>query len=137
MREAAGDHRADEDERFRAHIGERGECGPGAIAADAPADAEQRGADHEWRVDPFFQGDDKISGVEGSAPLENRAECAQGHADGASHDQRQARVPRAGDIEEVEHFARRRHSRDPQPDAEQQPGAERGSVADHDGSPST
>src|SRR2546430_15808030 len=84
----------------------------------------------------LFQGHHEVSGVEGRAPPENRAECAQGHADRAGHDQRQARVPGAGDIEEVEHFARRRHSRDPQADAEHEAGAECRRVGDHDGSPS-
>src|SRR2546430_10881279 len=36
----------------------------------------------------LFQGHHEVSGVEGRAPPENRAECAQGHADRAGHDQR-------------------------------------------------
>lgn len=45
-------------------------------------------------------------------------------ADRADHDEREARIPRAGDVEESDHLARLRHAGDAEPDGEEHAGDE-------------
>ena len=100
-------------------------AGPGAVAGDAPADAEDRRSGDQRKIDVFLLRQVEGFGEEGLFPLQNEPECNPGHDNGAAHHEHQARVPVAGDVEKAEHLLRIRHAGDPQADAEQESGAER------------
>src|SRR6185369_11306192 len=99
---------------------ERDEGGPGTIADEPPAGAEERRADDEVAIDPAA-AQRRIAGRFAERTGGREAAQERDHGDAADHDEGERRIPRAaGDVEKAEHLRRLRHAGDAEPDGEEE-----------------
>src|SRR6266545_3609970 len=119
----------------------RGDAGPGAVAADSPADPEYRGTDEEPPIHLGRPGEVEFAFEDRLLALQHQAKRKHRHAHCASEDEREARVPVSGDIQKIEHLPRVHHLGDREAQPEQQARRERARVsrrrARHDATPNT
>src|SRR5690606_17616407 len=103
-----GDHEGDGRDLSRA---EGGDGAAWAEAGNAPANAEEGRARDQRQVDGAL-GRKVKAGFKGRGrALQGEAVAKEGDGQGRGHDKHQARVPVAGNIEEVQHFCRIGHAR--------------------------
>src|SRR6266571_1412588 len=112
VQEGAERHSCDEHQRLDARRGQRGDAGSGAVAADSPADPEYRRAGEEPPVHLGHPGEVEFAFEDRLLALQHEAERKHRHAHCATENEREARVPVAGHVEEVEHLLRVHHLRD-------------------------
>jgi hypothetical protein len=110
--EDPGDHRGGEDEDVRRAGAECGQGATRAEARDAPADAEDRRAADQARVE-IARGRQVEPALEDRAlAAEDEAVADGGHDQRAAHDEGEGGVPGARDVEEVDDLGRVRHARE-------------------------
>ena len=132
VEEHAGEHRADEHDRGEAPARGRDQRRSGAQPAEPPADAEQRRAGDQGRVEiaACREVERRVEPRGAAAPQHQPVQQGVGDHPPAHHE-RQARVPPTGDVEEADHLRGLGHARDQQARAEQR-AAHRGEHQRHD-----
>ena len=97
----------------------------GTEAGQPPTHTEQRRAAQQQRVYAGCPGRMEGRGQQRSAAPAAQREAQRRHRDGAGHNQRQAGVPVADDIEEADDLGGVDHGGNHQPQPEHQPGQQR------------
>ena len=109
-------HTHDEDDS-PVHGASRGdEARPRAEPPQAPAHAEQAGADHESPIDVPSRRKVELDVKDRRCPSPDDSVGDEAHGQRRRHDETQARVPRAGDVEKTGHLRWLGHSGNGQTD---------------------
>src|SRR5690606_27456478 len=88
-------------------------------SGEAPADPEERRADHERRIDVFLRREVEARAVHRRRPANDEAQEHEGYGDRSAHHEYEARVPIAREVEEADDLARLGHAGDGQADGEE------------------
>ena len=94
------------------------------VVVDEPSIvAKDRSTGQQFRLQ-IIAGGDAECGVEirGLTAAEQPCEPRRGHGDGTAHDKGEAGIPRAKDVEKVQHLSRVRHARDDKANAKDEAG---------------
>src|SRR5437879_8678022 len=84
----------------------------------APTHAEHEAAEDEPPVDAARAREEHRRTEERPRPLLHECKSARAHRDGAGHDERERRIPGAGEVEKAEHLRRIRHPGNEEPEPE-------------------
>jgi len=115
---AAGEHRGQEHQSLHRAVAGEDQCRPRADAGQAPTHSEHEAAEDERPVDSALHRQPHRRAEERPGSLPHQRVRARAHRNRARHHQGERGVPRAGQVQETEHFLRVRHPGDDQAESE-------------------
>src|SRR5712675_205105 len=116
----AGDHRGEKDEALRRARAGQNQRGSRADARQSPAHSEHEAAENEPPVDPARGREEHRRTEQRPRAFLHERESTGGDRDRARHDERERRIPGAGEVEKAEHLRRVRHPGNEEPQPEDQ-----------------